>query len=110
MASCIELVQQRVLHYLRVSFMVPGHTKFAPDLLFSQIVKSYYKSDLHHLVEHFSRVMTDDGGIVRMWREKVGEKYSNLPGIRDLNDFLTRAVPPTFIRFSERRLSFERFL
>lgn len=100
MASCMELVQQRVLHYLRVSFMVPGHTKFAPDLLFSQIAKSYYKSDvfneseLHHLVEQFRCVMTDNGGIVRMWREKVGGKYSNLPGIRDLQDFLTRAIPP----------------
>ena len=45
MSSCIELVQHRVLQYLRISFMVPGHTKFAPDLLFSQIAKSYYKSD-----------------------------------------------------------------
>ena len=31
---------------------------------------------------------------MRTWREKVGEKYSNLPGIRDLHDFLTIAVPP----------------
>ena len=83
--------------------MVTEHTKFAPELLFSQIAKSYYKSDvfnesdLHHLVEQFSRVMTDDEGIVRMWREKVGGKYSNLPGIRDLHDFLTTAVPPNKI-------------
>ena len=31
---------------------------------------------------------------MRTWREKVGEKYSNLPGIRHLHDFLTIAVPP----------------
>ena len=29
-----------------------------------------------------------------MWREKVSEKYTGLPGIRDLHDFLTIAVPP----------------
>ena len=103
MASCMELVQHRVLQYLRISFMVPGHTKFAPDLLFSRIAKSYYKSDVFNetdlqlVVEQFGRVMTDSGGIVRMWREKVSEKYSNLPGIRDLHDFLTTAVPPNKI-------------
>ena len=31
---------------------------------------------------------------MRTWREKVGEKYSKLPGIRDLHNFLTIAVPP----------------
>ena len=46
MSSCMELVQHRVLQYLRISFMIPGHTKFAPDLLFSHIAKSYYKSDV----------------------------------------------------------------
>ena len=103
MSSCMELVQHRVLQYLRISFMVPGHTKFAPDLLFSQIAKSYYKSDVFNetdlqlVVEQFSFVMIDNGGIVRTWREKVGEKYSNLPGIRDLHDFLTIAVPPNKI-------------
>ena len=92
MSSCMELVQHRILEYLRISFMVPGHTKFAPDL-FSQIAKSYYKSDVFNeadlqlVVEQFSLVMIDNGGIVRTWREKVGEKYSNLPGIRDLHDF-----------------------
>ena len=67
-------------HY---SIKVPGHTKFAPDLLFSQIAKSYYKcdvfneTDLQLVVEQFSFVMIDNGEIVRTWREKVGEKYSN---------------------------------
>ena len=45
-------------------------------------------------VQQFSLVMIDNGGSVRTWREKMGEKYSNLPGIRDLHDFLTIAVPP----------------
>ena len=91
----MELVQ-----HPRISFMVSGHTKFAPDLLFLRIAKLYYKSnvfnetDLQPIVEQFSLVITDNGGIVRMWREKVGEKYSNLPGIRDLHDFITVAVPP----------------
>ena len=39
-------------------------------------------------------VIIDNGGIVRTWREKVGEKYSSLPGIRELHDFVTVAMPP----------------
>ena len=79
--------------------LIFGHTKFVPDLLFSQIAKSYYKLDVFNktylrlVVEKFSLVMIDNEGIVRTWREKVGEKYSNLPGIRDLHDFVTLAVP-----------------
>ena len=46
MSSCMELVQNRILQYLRISFMVPGHTKFSPDLLFSQIARLYYNSDV----------------------------------------------------------------
>ena len=45
------------------------------------------KNDLQLIVKEF---ITDNKGIVRVWREKVGEKYSNL---RDLNDFLTVTVP-----------------
>ena len=102
MSSCMELVQRRVLHYLRVSFMIPGHTKFTPDL-FSQIAKSYYKTDVFNeddlqLVAHqCSHVVIDHGGIVTMWREKVGEKYTSLLGIRELHDFVTIAVPPNKI-------------
>ena len=103
MSSCLELVQHRVLQYLRISFMIPGHTKFAPDLLFSRIAKSYYKSDVFNkddlqlIAQQFSHVVIDHGGIVRMWREKVGEKYSSLPGIRELHDFVTIAMPPNKI-------------
>ena len=39
LSACLEVVQ-RVLQYLRVSFMIPGHTKFAPDILFAKIKPS----------------------------------------------------------------------
>lgn len=32
--------------------------------------------------------MIDSGRIVQVWRETVAKKYSNLPGIRGLHDFL----------------------
>ena len=71
------------------STLIPGHTKFGPDLLFSRVAKSYYKSDVFNesdlqlVAEQFSHVVVDHGAIVRVWTEKVGEKYTGLPGIRD---------------------------
>ena len=64
--------------------MIPGHTKFAPDLLFSKLASAYYKSnvfnknDLQLTVEPYGVVVVDHGMIVRTWRERVGEKYTNL--------------------------------
>ena len=35
----------------------------------------------------------DSGKIVCSWCEAVGEKYTNLPGIRDLHDFIALHYP-----------------
>ena len=37
MAWAMEMIQQGKLDFIRVSFMIPGHTKFVSDLLFSKI-------------------------------------------------------------------------
>lgn len=55
-------LEMKILDYFRISFMVAGHTKF------------------------------DSGRIVRVWRETVTTKYSNLPGIRGLHDFFALYV------------------
>ena len=45
------------------------------------------------LLLKYAAVVMDNGKIVRSWWEVVGEKYSNLPGIRDLHDFLALCNP-----------------
>ena len=45
MGSVFECVQHDILNYFRVSFMIAGHTKFAPDRLFALCAKSFYASD-----------------------------------------------------------------
>ena len=76
--------------------MVAGHTKFAPDQTFAQIAQSFYLSDVFNekqLTAVVATVVMDSGKIVRSWREFVGEKYTNLPGIRDLHDFIALHNP-----------------
>jgi len=82
----MEMIQQKKLDHIRVSFMIAGHTKFAPDLLFSKIGNTYIKSDvfttdkLSCIVGQYANVTEDDGEIVCDWRNSL-DKYSTLPGI-----------------------------
>ena len=58
------------LSFLRISFLIAGHTKFSPDLLFSRIARSYHKSDvfntaeLREIVSRYADVIVDTGEIV----------------------------------------------
>ena len=81
MAAAFEIIQQNIFQN---SFMVEGHTKFAPDCLFALTAKAFNSADEKELIdvmENHASVTFDTGCIVRCWRNTVSEKYSNLPGI-----------------------------
>jgi len=59
MGWAMEMVQQKVLDYLRISFLIAGHTKFDVDRLFS---KSYNSADV------FS---TEELVTVMSWSENI---------------------------------------
>ena len=92
MSASLEVVEQRVFQYLCVSFMVSGHTKFAPDL-FGKIAKAFYAADvfnvieLEQLVQQFAVVILDSGGIVRTWRERRSER--NTPTYQEFGTYMT---------------------
>lgn len=94
MAWACEMLQQGRCDFLRISFLVAGHTKFSPDLLFSQIAKSYNQSDvftteeLGDIIRRYATVTVDDGSLVCDWREPLSKKYSKFPGIRSQHDFV----------------------
>ena len=107
MAWAHEMVQQSNLSFLRISFLVAGHTKFAP-VIFSSISQSYdvfttiaafktpqnfqcallqlthmqYMQELSEIVSAHATAVVDD----RLCA--IVTKYSKLPGIRSLHDFL----------------------
>ena len=93
MAWALEMLQHGRLDFLRVSFLIAGHTKFSPDLVFSKIAKSYNRSDvfnteeLKSIIALYADTVLDQGEIVCDWRTKL-TKYSKLPGIRSLHDFV----------------------
>lgn len=81
MASMYEVVERGIFDYLRVSFMIVGHTKFAPDRAFAILAKNVYSSDVFNeqklisVYQQHADVIFDQGGIVRCWREVVTKTY-----------------------------------
>ena len=90
----MELIERRTLDYVHFSFMVAGHTKFAPDRLFAQVSNSYNRrdvftvSELKEICDLHAHTYIEDGMSVLQWREVLRIKYSDLPGTRKYHDFL----------------------
>ena len=90
----IELVQQSRLDHVRLPFMVVGHTKFAPDRLFSRISNSYNSSDVFNIgeivaiAEQYATATEEDGMRILKWRQELDKKYTELDGIRKYHDFV----------------------
>ena len=95
-----ESVQQGVFDLIRVSFLIAGHTKFAPDLLFLHIAQTFARSDvfktqeLGEIVKQYAHVVIDEGEKVQQWRDSL-DKYSALPGIRELHDLCSYKIQVT---------------
>lgn len=89
----MEMAQQHKLDVVRILFLIAGHTKFSHDMIFAKIAKSYNWSDvfntddLRDSITSHADVVIDEGEIVHDWRESL-TKYSKMPGIRSLHDFV----------------------
>ena len=89
------MISSSNIDHIHVSFMVAGHTKFAPDRLFSAVAHTYNTSDLFNIselkpvCEWHAFTHLEDGSGVFHWRELLHSKYTELPGIRFYHDFLT---------------------
>jgi hypothetical protein len=46
-----EMEQQGKLDFVRISFPIAGHTKFAPDLLFCKVSQTVLRSDVFNTTE-----------------------------------------------------------
>jgi len=101
----MEMIQQKCVDYLRFSFLVAGHTKFDVDRVFSVTAKAFNSSDVFNTTELVDVMSQPDqitakqvkGDVIYNWRDKISAKYSKLPGIRELHDFIIVRSPDTEI-------------
>ena len=77
MSWAIEHVKQQQLEYLRVSFMIVGHTKFDVDRAFPATAKACNSFDVF-TTQELADVMSqspsitspvDNGKLVKLWRD-----------------------------------------
>lgn len=79
--------------------MEVGHTKFKPDKLFASIAKTFYDRDafciemLQAICELYSVTHTFSSGDIFQWRSCLEDKYSAVPGITLLRDFIVTKHP-----------------
>ena len=70
----MEIVHRHSLDHIRFCFLVAGHTKFAPDRLFSSIANQYNREDvftaeeLLQICQRFSTVSIEDGSGILDWK------------------------------------------
>lgn len=90
----MEMVRTGIIRHLHISFMIAGHTKFAPDRLFATIGSAFKTADIFNINElqllcaPTAQTFIEDGLNVLCWRDSLGQKYSDLPGVRKYHDFL----------------------
>ena len=113
MSWACEMVQHGVLDFIRVSFMIPGHTKFTPDHLFAKIAKAYNRSDvfmaedLKELASSYADTVIDSGEIVVDWRNALAKKYPKFPNICSYHDFvIMKNVTTQHVMIRQRKLCY----
>ena len=86
-AWAMEMVSKGTISHVNISFMLAGHTKFAPDRLFATIGNAYRSADVFTIDElqalcSQSTQTIEIGERVSVWRDTLRAKYSDLPGVR----------------------------
>ena len=94
LAWASEVVKSGRFDSIRFFYMTVGHTKFKPDKLFASIAKTFYDRDvfciemLHDVAEVYSVAHTFNSSNISQWRSPLEKKYSSIPGITLLRDFI----------------------
>ena len=93
-AWAVEMVESGRFDSIRFIYLTVGHTKFAPDQLFSSIANTFYNSDvfciemLHSIVQQYATGNIFTSRIMLHWRAALTVKYSAVCGITDMRDIL----------------------
>eukprot|EP00475_Leptophrys_vorax_P023095 TRINITY_DN3148_c0_g1_i1.p1 TRINITY_DN3148_c0_g1~~TRINITY_DN3148_c0_g1_i1.p1 ORF type:complete len:175 (-),score=40.71 TRINITY_DN3148_c0_g1_i1:183-707(-) len=89
----VEVVNQGLLESLEFSYLVVGHTKFAPDCLFSRIANTFYVNDVFNIYElgetvsKYASPRIFEASDLLCYKSRISPKYSAIQGITKLRDF-----------------------
>ena len=89
-----ELVEKKRFKSVRFIYLTVGHTKFAPDHLFSSIAKTFYNSDvfciemLHQITQQYTTSLIFTSRLMQHWKAALEQKYTAIPGITEMHDIV----------------------
>ena len=89
-----ELVEKKRFDTVRFIYLTVGHTKFAPDKLFSSIAKTFYNSNvfciemLDHIVQQYATSYVFTSRLMQHWKTALEQKYSAISGITEMHNVL----------------------
>ena len=86
------MVQQKKFDTVRFIYLTVGHTKFAPDHLFSSVAKTFYNSNVFYMemldsiVQQYATTHVFTLNHIKQWRASLQQKYSGIQGISEMHD------------------------
>ena len=88
-----ELVRRKKFTQVWILFLVPGHSKFAPDALFAKIGNTFNTHDfftiqeLASIVERYAMCTIFTNSSIFAWKNHLSRKYQQFKGIKSYKDF-----------------------
>ncbi len=96
LAWAMELVRKNKFKQVWILFLIPGHSKFSPDTLFSKIGNTFNCHDvftvqeLAGIIERHALCSVCDNISILCWKDHLSCKYLSFDGIKTYHDFRVR--------------------
>ena len=96
LAWAMELVRKNKFKQVWILFLIPGHSKFSPDTLFSKIGNTFNCHDvftvqeLAGIIERYALCSVCDNTSILCWKDHLSCKYLSFDGIKTYHDFRVR--------------------
>ena len=93
LAWAMELVRKNKFKQVWILFLIPGHSKFSPDTLFSKIGNTFNCHDvftvqeLAGIIERYALCSVCDNTSILCWKDHLSCKYLSFDGIKTYHDF-----------------------
>ena len=93
LAWATELVRRKKFLQVQNLFLVPGHSKFAPDSLFAKTGNTFNTHDVFNIqelagiIERYALCTIFDEASIFEWKSHLSSKYSSFKGIKSFKDF-----------------------
>ena len=87
-------MEKKKFYTVQFIYLTLGHTKFAPDILFSSIAKTFYNSNLFgiemldSIAQQYATSLVVTSWLMQHWKTALEQTYAAIPEITEMLDIL----------------------